>query len=109
LHYIEVPVWGRFNFGSRTKSGAAFYVMLGGFIDILLKGDLDGINIKDQFNGFDVGPLLGAGFEVARVGFEYRANWAMRTLQNTGNGTFLNGLEESKAFTHVFLFKIRLN
>jgi len=109
LHYIEVPVWGRFNFGSRTKSGATFYVMLGGFIDILVKGDLEGESIKNLFNGFDAGPLLGAGFEVARIGFEYRANWALRTLQSTGNGTFLNGLEESKAFTHVFLVKIRLN
>lgn len=109
LHYVEVPVWGRFNFGSRARSGATFYVMFGGFIDILLKGDLDNVDIKDQFNGFDAGPLLGAGFEIARIGFEYRANWAMRTLQSTDNGTFLNGLEESKAFTHVFLVKIRLN
>ena len=107
---INIPVYGRVNFmGHSTKSAPTLYVIFGGYVDILLKGDIDGIDIKDQFNGFDVGPIGGIGFEVARVGIEGRGMWALKTLQSTGNGTFLNGMTESKVFTFVLLFKVRLN
>jgi len=109
-HVLQIPIYGRFNFmGHATKSAPTLYVLVGGFFDILLKGEIDGIDIKDQFNGFDIGPLAGIGFEVARVGVEFRGLWAMKTLQSTGGGTFLNGLQESKVFTYVILFKVRLN
>ncbi len=109
LHYIEVPVMARINIGSRTTNGAAFYVLFGPVIDILLKGEIGSANVKDQFNGFDAGAVAGAGFEVMRIGVEGRFNWAFRTLQSTGNGTFLNGLEDSKTFTFVILAKVRFN
>jgi hypothetical protein len=109
-HVLQVPVYGRVNFGGhQTKGAPTFYVLFGGYVDILLKGDIDGVDIKEQFNGFDVGPLGGVGFEVARIGIEGRGMWALKTLQSTGNGTFLNGMEESKVFTFVLLFKVRLN
>jgi len=109
-HVLQIPVYGRFNFmGHSTKSAPTLYVLFGGFVDILLQSKIDGVNVKDSFNGFDIGPLVGVGFEVARIGIEYRGHWAMKTLQSTGGGTFLNGLEESKVFTHVLLFKVRLN
>ena len=108
--YIQVPIYGRITFfGHSTKNAPSLYALIGGYVDILLKAQLNGINVKEQFNGFDMGILAGLGFEVARIGFEYRAYWALRTLVSTGNGTFLNGLEDSKAFTHVFLVRLRLN
>ena len=108
--YLQVPVYGRITFfGHSTKEAPSLYALIGGYVDILLKGELNGIDVKDQFNGLDAGILAGLGFEVARIGFEYRAYWALRTLVSTGNGTFLNGLEDSKAFTHVFLVRVRLN
>jgi hypothetical protein len=115
LHYLQVPVIGYIRFfGTGTKEAPSLYAMVGGYVDILLKGALSGINIKEAFNGFDVGPLAGIGFEVARIGIEARFHWAMRTLQSTGinhNGqnTFLNGLEDSKKLTFVLLLKVRLN
>jgi len=109
-HYLDIPVYGRVNFmGHQTKGAPTAYVIFGGFVDIMLKGQIDGIDVKDQFNGFDVGPLFGAGFEVARVGFEFRGNWSVRSLNSTGNGTFLNGLEKSNQFTLLLLFRVRLN
>jgi hypothetical protein len=107
---LQVPVYGRITFfGHQTKEAASLYLIVGPYVDILLKSTINGLNFKDQFNGFDVGILGGLGFEVARVGVEYRAYWALRALLSTGNGTFLNGLEDSKAFTHVVLFRVRLN
>jgi hypothetical protein len=105
---IQVPVYGRVNFmGHATKSAPTLYVMFGGYIDILLKGDIDGVDIKDDFNGFDVGPMGGIGFEVARVGIEGRGMWALKSMDK--NGSSLNGLTDSKVFTFVLLFKVRLN
>jgi hypothetical protein len=107
---VSIPVYGRVNFmGHATKSAPTLYVIFGGFVDILMSGDIDDIDIKDDFNGFDIGPMGGIGFEVARVGIEGRGMWAMKTLQSTGNGTFLNGMTESKVFTFVLLFKVRLH
>ena len=109
-HVLQVPVFGRVNFTGRdTKSAPTLYVIFGGYVDILLKAAINSVNIKDQFNGFDVGPLFGIGFEAARVGIEGRGYYAMKTLQSTGNGTFLNGMESTKLFTFVILFKVRLN
>ena len=109
-HVLQVPVYGRVNFmGHSTKNAPTLYVIFGGYVDILLKGAIDGVDIKEQFNGFDVGPMGGVGFEVSRIGIEGRGYWALKTLQSTGNGTFLNGMEESKVFTFVLLFRVRLH
>lgn len=115
LHYIDIPVYARINFfGHETKNRATLYAIIGGFVDILLKGELDGVNVKEQFNGFDMGIVAGAGFEAARLGIELRGNWALRTLQSTGvnhngNNTFKNGLEDTKKLTIMLLFRLRLN
>jgi len=115
LHYLDIPVYGRINFfGHKTKNAATLYVIIGGFVDILLQGKLDSLNVKDEFNGFDAGIVGGIGFEVARIGIEWRANWALTTLASTGEGhsgeiTFNNGLEDSRKFTMMLLFRFRLH
>jgi hypothetical protein len=107
---LNIPVYGRINFfGHQTKNAPTLYVMFGGFIDILIKAKIDDLDVKDYFHGFDFGPMGGIGFEVSRIGIEARGQWAMQTLQSTGNGTFLNGLQESKAFSLLILFKVRVH
>ena len=107
---LNIPVYARFNFfGHQTKNAPTLYAMVGGFIDILINAEIDSTDVKDYFNGFDIGPVAGIGFEVSRIGIEGRGQWAMKTLQSSGGGTFLNGLQESKVFTFVLLFKVRLN
>jgi hypothetical protein len=110
LSYIDIPVYARFNFfGHHTKNAATLYAIGGGFVDILLKGEIGSTDVKDQFNGFDAGIVGGVGFEVARIGVEFRGNWALTTLASTGNNTFLNGFEDSKKLTLMLLFRVRLN
>ena len=107
---LDIPVYGRINFGGQsTKNAPTFYVPIGWFFDIRLNADIDGTDVMDAFNGFSTGPMVGAGFEVYRIGVEARGMWAIKELQSTGGGTFLNGVQDSKAFTFVLLFKVRLH
>lgn len=109
-HYLQIPVWARINFmGQSTKEAPTLYVMFGGFADILLKGEINDIDIKEHFNGVDFGPLVGVGFEVVRIVVEFRVDWTARSLKSTGGGTFLNGLEKSRDVSMLLLFKVRLN
>jgi hypothetical protein len=107
LHYIEIPALVRVNIGQRSRNGVIVYPMFGPVVDILLKGDVDGFDIKDQFNGFDLGVIGGVGFEAARMGVEVRGNWGLRTLEKEGDG--FNGLTNSKNFTVQVLAKLRIN
>ena len=107
---LNIPIYGRINIGGHnTKNAPTFYIPFGWFFDVLLKSDVGGFDVKNAFNGFGTGPLVGAGFEVARIGIEGRGEWTVKELQSTGGGTFLNGLTSSKLFRFVLLFKVRLN
>ena len=105
--YLNIPVYGRFNIGGHnTKNAFTFYIPVGWFFDVNLSNQMDGIDIKDAFNGFQTGPLVGGGFEVARIGVEGRAQWAINQLLS--DGSFLGGTS-AKQFTFILLFKVRLN
>lgn len=109
-HYLQVAVYGRVNFfGHVNKKDPTLYIIFGGFVDILLKGEINGIDIKDQFNGFQVGPNFGIGFEAFRFGVELRFDWSVTALNSTGGGTFLNGLENTRDFKTMLLFFFRIN
>jgi preprotein translocase subunit SecG len=107
LHYLEIPALFRVNIGQRGRNGVTVYPLFGPVVDIQLKGSLDGLDVKDQFNGFDLGAIGGVGVEAARVGLEARGNWGLRSLQKKGNG--FGGLEEGKNFTLEVLVKLRIN
>ena len=108
--YLQVGVYGRVNFmGRDTKKSPTLYIIFGGFLDILLKGKLNDFDVKDYFNGFQVGPNFGIGFEAARLGVELRFDWSMLALNSTGEGTFLNGLEGTKDFKTLLIFFFRIN
>ena len=107
LHYIEIPALLRVNIGQRSRNGVIVYPLFGPVVDILLKGSLNGFDVKDQFNGVDFGVIGGVGFEAARIGVEVRGNWGLRTLEKEGNG--FGDLTDSKNFTLQVLAKLRIN
>jgi hypothetical protein len=108
LHYLEIPAVFRINLGSHDRNGLCVYPLFGPVVDIQLKGELDGVDIKDQFNGFDVGLLGGVGVEFMRIGIEARGNWGLKSLVANAAGDF-GDLEKSKNFQFQLLAKIRFN
>lgn len=102
--YVNIPVYGRFNIGGHnTKNAFTFYIPAGWFFDILVSSKFAGQDIKDIFNGFTTGPMVGAGFEVARIAVEGRAQWAVTDLLKADQET------AGKPFSIIVLLKVRLN
>ena len=106
--WLDIPVYGRINIGGHnTKNAFTFYIPFGWFFDVNLSNQFDGVNFKDSFNGLQTGPLVGAGFEVYRIGIEGRAQWGLTNLLADGSSQSLTG--DAKQFTFVLLFKVRLH
>ncbi len=107
LHYLEIPAVFRVNIGQRGRNGVIVYPLFGPVVDIRLKSAINGFDVTDEFNGFDLGVIGGVGFEAARIGVEVRGNWGLRTLEKEGDG--FAGLTDSKNFTVQVLAKLRIN
>jgi len=108
LTYLEFPVLARLNLGSRTREGTLFYAVGGPAFGWKLKakiqdpeGDLD---VSDDYATFDFGLMAGAGVEIKRFGFEFRANWGLRQLFEPFEGETAN-----KNFQLQILGKYRFN
>jgi hypothetical protein len=111
LTYVEIPALIRINLGQTSnKWGLIVYPLFGPVVDINLKAtDGDGNDVKDFFNGYDIGIIGGVGVEVARIGVEVRMNWGLKTLEKgEEEGTF-TGLTDTKNKSLQILAKIRLN
>ena len=109
-YYLEIPALIRINLGqTNTRNGFLVYPLIGPVVDIQLKGEIDGVDVKDQFNGFDIGIMGGVGVEIARIGVEFRGNWGLRSLNSDDGGQTFGGLEDSKNFMWQLIGKIRLN
>lgn len=103
---LNIPVYGRFNIGGHnTKNAFTFYIPAGWFFDVLMSTKSGSTDIKDIFNKFQTGPLVGAGFEVARIAVEFRAQWAVMDLLKNGGTDNPAG----KSATYIVLLKVRLN
>jgi hypothetical protein len=103
LQYLEIPVMARLNLGSSNK--AAGYILVGPAFDINLKADLNGLDVKSQYQGLDLGLIAGAGVEITRFLIEGRYNWGLR---NVVNGDLTN-TSEIKTRTFAILFGVRFN
>lgn len=86
-YYLEVPLLIRENFGSHDKDkGAIIYLFAGPAADILLKAQLNGLDIKSQYKSVDWNVLAGAGVEISRILVEGRFNWGLaNVLEGPGN------------------------
>jgi len=112
---LSIPVYGRFNIGGHnTKNAPTFFIPVGWFFDVLLSSKAsDGTDTldlldKEIFNGFQTGPLVGAGFEVARIAVEGRFQWALMDILTKKEIDDFGGVR-GKEFSFVLLFKVRLN
>jgi hypothetical protein len=109
LHYFEIPALIRINLGQTgNKNGFIVYPMFGPVMDVQLKGELSGIDIRDQLNGFDFGVIGGVGVEVARIGVEGRINWGFKRLEKSGASAF-GDITDAKSRTVQVLLKLRFN
>jgi hypothetical protein len=78
---LDIPVYGRFNIGGhRTKNAPTFFIPFGWFFDILVKSDINGVDIKDAFNGFQTGR---SSWRLRGLtdGIEARGQWALETCR----------------------------
>jgi hypothetical protein len=102
---LDIPVYGRFNIGGHnTKNAFTFYIPAGWFFDVLLASDLGGQSVKDSFNGFQTGPMVGAGFEVYRIAVEARYQWALMDLFKSDAD-----VAAGKPGTFIVMFKVRVH
>lgn len=103
VHFFEIPVMARINLGSSSK--AAGYILVGPAFDINLKSELNGLDVKSQYQSLDLGIIGGAGVEITRFLVEARYNWGLR---NVINGDLTN-TSEIKTRTFVVLFGVRFS
>lgn len=113
LRYVEIPVLLRVNIGSRSRTGASFYFLAGPNFDIQVKGitSMDGQTDPDSdsnYQGLDIGLMIGAGFEVARIGVEGRYNWGLKSVLAT-DAAKDSGFGSTKQNTLQVVFKVRFN
>ncbi len=86
-YYLEIPILMRINIGSANKnSGAIVYAIAGPAFDILLKSQLDGIDVKSNYESLDLGIIGGAGVEISRFLIEGRYNWGLRNVYKASGG-----------------------
>ena len=86
-YYLEIPVLLRLNIGSANRNtGAIVYGIVGPVADILLKADLDGIDVKKNYESLDLGVIAGGGVEVSRFLVEARMNWGLRNIAKASGG-----------------------
>lgn len=105
-YYLEIPVLLRLNLGSSNKNtGAIVYAIGGPVFDVLLKSQLDGVDVKSNYQSLDLGIIGGAGIEVSRFLVEGRYNWGLRNVLKASGGT----ATEVKNRSFALLAGIRFN
>jgi hypothetical protein len=105
LHYLEIPILLRINFGSTNRDPVAGYIIGGESFDVKLKAALNGVDIGSQYNGIDLGFIAGGGVEISRFIVEGRYNWGLRSFVSTTVPT----ATKIKTRTFAILFGVRFN
>jgi Outer membrane protein beta-barrel domain len=86
LYYLEIPVLLRVNLGSGSVNGARVYLLGGPVADILLKGKLNDVDVKSNYQSVDAGVKFGIGVEYLRLLFEVQENIGLRNVLSTEGG-----------------------
>ena len=105
LYYLEIPILARVNIGSSSINGLSFYGLAGPVFDIKLKDKQKNLNIKQNYETFDMGVIAGGGVEFLRLIAEARYNWGLR---NIIEGDLANTIK-IKNRTFMVLFGFRIN
>jgi hypothetical protein len=105
LQSIDIPVYLRINGGSRDRSGVNVYGIVGPAFEINLAADVDGFDIKDEVEDFDVNLVIGGGVEITRFIIEGRY---MRGLRNIDKGLG-DTSSSTKSSSFAVLFGVRFN
>jgi Outer membrane protein beta-barrel domain len=100
---LEIPAVVHVNFGSRDRNKAMGYALVGPVFTLNLKQKLNGVDVSDNFNGADIGLMVGGGFEIVRIAAEVRGNWGFRNISDEGTFT------DTKTRSIEFLVKVRFN
>jgi hypothetical protein len=105
IHYLEIPVLLRVNAGSNSLNGILGYFLIGPAFDINLKSKLNGIDIEDVYEDFDIGLVVGGGVEITRFIVEARGNWGLRKILKGD----LGDAQKIKTRSFALLFGVRFN
>jgi hypothetical protein len=105
LQSIDVPVYLRINGGSRDLNGVSFYGIVGPAFDVNLKADIDGFDIKDDVEDFDINLVVGGGVEITRFIVEARYMRGLRNLDKS----FSDSSSSAKSSSFAVLFGVRFN
>lgn len=79
-YFIQLPLLLRLNIGSSNRNGFIAYAIGGPSFDINLKAEQNDLDIKDNYESFDVGLVGGGGIEIARIILEGRYSWGLRNV-----------------------------
>jgi hypothetical protein len=103
LYYVEIPVLLRINIGSSSLNGVSFYIIGGPAFAIQLKGSLNGVDVKSQYQTLDINYIIGAGVEITRFILEGRVDNGLRNV-NKGNLAMTSTIH-NRAFELLFGFR----
>ena len=112
-HYVDIPVLLRVNVGARQREKPSIYFLAGPVFDIDVKTkqieDGEEFDAPDDFyNGLEIGVMVGAGFEVMRIGIEGRYAWGLKSVLGT-DAAEASGFGSTKLNTFSLVGKIRFN
>ena len=105
LYYLEIPVLMRINAGSNSLNGVLVYGIVGPVFDVLLKGKLNDLDVKDDYESLDLGLQFGGGVEITRFLVEGVYTKGLKNvLKSTGGST-----TDIKTHSFAILFGVRFN
>lgn len=103
VNYLQVPVLLRVGGGS---SGVKLYGVAGPAIDIKIGESVEGFDLEDGFEGFDIGGIVGVGVEVSRFLIEGRYTRGFRQVNNDFD---FEDAVKIKAHSFAVLLGVRFN
>lgn len=86
LHYFQFPFLVRFNGGSLDRSGFSYYGVVGEAVAINLKASQNGLDVKSNYKGVDLGLIGGVGVEFNRFIAEGRYDWGLFNVRSVTGG-----------------------
>jgi hypothetical protein len=101
---VEIPAVVHINIGSSDRNKGMGRVIVGPVFTMNLAEKIDGEKVDDdQFQGADIGLMVGGGFEIFRVAVEVRGVWGLRSITSEGD------VVELKTRAIEFVGKFRFN